>query len=227
MLRKNTIALICTSIVLIAAVSIGVGTEHKENLKPGVVNLSLGDNYTASLKLDNSKSGYDIDIKDPAQGKTNDGQEYKRYEFDVLPKGNNSRTIIISMNVWNKPNPVPDIAYATAPVFNKGNSTGQGSLLPSLAKKYVPQKIDGSPGFLVYIWNPGDEKPINEAFAVNFYYYPPPRGTAPAKNESIAEVEGTVPLRVSEGRGDLTDILPDINSIIESINISGPALSKQ
>lgn len=203
---------------LIFSASLSSAAEIAEELSPGLVNISLGDGYKASIELNNTVSKYDLEIANPESGTQEEGNPYKKYEFKIVPKDNDIRGMRLSVKVFDNPQHVPEIAYASEPTYNPG---GNGPL--DLAKKLVPITIDESPGYLVYLWNPGEEKSINEAFAAQFFYYPPARGTSFDEHLYTAEVFGNIGLKVSEGEGDLSDVLPILNSILNSINISGPA----
>ena len=58
--------LIFVFVISLAFVSIGMGQQIIEDLKPGPVTIDLGDGYEASFKLADIEDSYNIEISEPA-----------------------------------------------------------------------------------------------------------------------------------------------------------------
>lgn len=164
-----------------------------QDVKPGKINVDLGDGYKISFTLPNAVNAYDIKT-DP---------EY--HSASVSASG--SEDCFIEITLWVESQPFPH----SIPAAGRSDS----------GYTYVPRSIDGATGCVTYIYpvgNPGT-KPY-EATGAAFRYYP--GATAPkASIDNAIEVEGIYEVNADTLGSSGQKTISVFDSILNSIHVTG------
>jgi len=163
-----------------------------KDIKPGKVNVDLGDGYKVSFTLPNTVSAYDIKT-DP---------EY--HSASVSASGSEESFIEIALWVESQP------FSHSIPAAGRSDS----------GFTYVPRSIDGATGCVTYLYpegNPGTNP--DEARGAVFRYYP--GATAPKAVLDGTEVEGMYELVADTLGSSGQKTISVFDSILNSIHVTG------
>ena len=164
-----------------------------QDVKPGEVNIDLGDGHKVSFTLPNAVNAYDIKT-DP---------EY--HSASISASGSEDSFIEITLRVESQPFP------HSIPAAGRSNS----------GFTYVPRSIDGATGCVSYLkpeGNPGTNP--NEASGAAFRYYP--GATAPkASIDNAVEVEGIYEVNADTLGSSGQKTISVFDSILNSIHVTG------
>jgi hypothetical protein len=182
-------------LILLLVALLVVGTAEGallKDIKPGKVNVDLGDGYKASFTLPNTVSAYDI--------KT----DSQYHVVSVNAAGSEDSFLEIQLTVASQPYPhsIP--------------ATGRSSS----GLKYLPMSIDGANGCVIYAYsedNPGTNP--DEANGAVFKYYP--GATAPKATPDGTEVEGIYEVYADTLGSSGPTTISVFDSILNSIHVTG------
>lgn len=163
-----------------------------QDVKPGEVNIDLGDGYKVSFTLPNTVSAYDI--------KTD-----TQYHMVSVNVANSEDTFLeIQLTVTSQPYP------HSIPAAGRSSS----------GLTYVPRSIDGATGCVTYLYpegNPGTNP--DEANGAVFKYYP--GATAPKATPDGTEVEGIYEVYADTLGSSGQKTISIFDSILNSIHVTG------
>ena len=190
--RRNfmrSIAIIAVLALLIIGAAQGA---LMKDVKPGKVNVDLGDGYKVSFTLPKTVSSYDLKT-DP------------QYHMVSVNAADNEDTFLeIQLTVTSQPYP------HSIPAAGRSNS----------GFTCVPRSIDGATGCVIYLYpegNPGTNP--DEARGAVFRYYP--GATAPNAVLDGAEVEGMYELVADTLGSSGPTTISVFDSILNSIHVTG------
>lgn len=162
-------------------------------MKPGNVNIDLGDGYKASFNLPDTVSAYDI-VTEP---------EY--HQVSISASGSEDTIIEITLEVGSQrfPHSIP-----------AAGRSGSGLT-------YAPRSIDGAPGCVVYSYpegNPGTNP--DEAGGAAFRYYP--GATAPKEGlDGSTEVDSAYEVYADTMGSSGSTTISVFDSVLDSIHVTG------
>lgn len=164
-----------------------------QDVKPGKVNVDLGDGYKVSFKLPNVVNAYDI--------KT----DLEYHSASVSASG--SKESLIEITLWVESQPYPH----SIPTAGRSGS----------GLTYVHKSIDDATGYVIYNYqegNPGNNP--DEANGASFTYYP--GATAPKTSLGGAkEVEGIYEVYADTLGSSGPTTISVFDSILNSIHVTG------
>lgn len=163
-----------------------------QDIKPGKVNVDLGDGYKASFILPNAVSAYDIKTE----------PEY--HSASVSASG--SEDSFIEITLWVESQPFPHSIPAA----------GSGSGLT-----YVPRAIDKASGCVIYDYpegNPGTNPDESDGAAFRYY---PGATSLKAKPDGSTEVEGIYEVYADTLGSSGPTTISVFDSILNSIHVTG------
>ena len=196
-------------VMLIGLVPLAACEQTLESVKPGSVNIDLGDGYKASFTLGSSEKAYNIEVSTPSASEFTPG--YKNYGFYIYPTGSEEKLISVSMTVSSQ----SSISYPS-PVARREEDTGNGLYG---VRTVTPMAIDGSIGYVGYDWQTGNSATdIKDAIDAFFHYYPGARKTSNG-------IETNVDIVAESNMLDkFPRSLPTFKELLNTLQISGSAI---
>ncbi len=186
----RSIAIIAVLALLIIGAAQGA---LMQDVKPGKVNVDLGDGYKMSFTLPSAVSAYDIESN----------PEY----HSVSVSASGSEDSLIEITLWVESQPFPH----SLPTEGRSNS----------GLTYVHRSIDGATGYIVYNYpegNPGINP--DEANGAAFSYYPGATAPKPGLDGS-KEVEGIYEVNADTLGSSGPKTISVFDSILNSIQVTG------
>jgi hypothetical protein len=174
-----------------------------QNVKPGNVNIDLGDGYKASFNLPNAAKAYDVET----DSGYSDILKFTDYNIYIREAGSDEDFLSVVLRVFSE----PQLDYITKEASGRTEIEGIGT------EVRIPRSIDGANGYVFYGYPEGNAGTnINEANGAAFHYYPK------------AIVDGDDLKSIYEVLADtygaaLTDprAITVFQSILDSIHVSG------
>jgi hypothetical protein len=195
---------IIQSILLLLAVSLAVSlTEGTllENVKPGNVNVELGDGYEMSFNLPDIIKSYDIET-----GSTfNEFLKNKNYYADIKEAGKDDSLLTIGLRIYSEPH----LFAALGP--------SRDEIARMFASVTTPVQIDGEKGHTVYNYPSGNPRtnPL-ESMGGAFTYYPKSKPDGEDLRCIYEVYADTLGAASKDSR-----IMPIFQAIMNSIHVSG------
>lgn len=130
-----------------------------QNVKPGNINVDLGDGYKASFNLPNAINAYDVET----DSGYSDVLKFTNYNVYIKEAGSDKDFLDITLRVSSE----PQLDYIPKEAAGRQEIKGIG---PEVR---IPRSIDGANGYVFYGYPEGNAGTnINEANGAAFHYYP-------------------------------------------------------
>lgn len=163
-----------------------------QDVKPGEINVDLGDGYKASFTLPNAVSAYDI--------KT----DLEYHSASVSASG--SEDSFIEITLWVESQRFPHSIPAAG-------RSGSGLT-------YAPRSIDGAPGCVIYSYPEGNPGTTDESNGAAFRYYPDAISLK-AMPDGSTEVESIYEVYADTLGSSGPTTISIFYSILDSIHVTG------
>lgn len=197
---KRALVSIFVALLILSGMSQGV---LLKNLKPGNVNVDLGDGYKASFNLPNAVNAYDVET----DSSYTDILKFTNYNAYIREVGSDKDFLVVTLRVFSE----PQLDYIPKQAAGRSEIEGMGP------EDMIPRSIDGANGYVFYGYPKGNAGTnTNEANGAAFHYYP----------KAIFdgdELKGIYEVLADTYGAAYTDprTIPVFQSILDSIHVTG------